>query len=135
MDQILEHCEGAIGITDDIIIHGKDDEEHDPNLHRFMCVAHEHGLVFNGDKCEVKKDSVTFFSTIYDADGAHPDPKKVDAVHQMPSPDTPSQLQQFLGMVTYLSIHPITLYPHCNTMGTAEKELKVQVEHLLSGSL
>ena len=26
MDQILEHCEGAIGITDDIIIHGKDNE-------------------------------------------------------------------------------------------------------------
>ena len=46
-----------------------------------MCVARQHGLVFNGDKCEVKKDSVTFFGTVYDADGAHPDPKKVDAVH------------------------------------------------------
>ena len=86
-----------------LLSHGKDDEEHDWNLHRFMCVAHEHGLVFNGDKCEVRKDSVTFFSTVYNADGAHPDPKKVDAVYQMPSPDTPSQLQQFLGIVTYLS--------------------------------
>ena len=103
MDQILEHCEGAIGITDDIIIHGKDDEGHNQNLHRFMHVTHKHGLVFYGDKCEVKKDSVTFFGTVYDTDGAHPDPKKVDAVHQMPTPDTPSQLQQFLGMVTYLS--------------------------------
>ena len=102
MDQILECCEGAIGITDDVVIHGKDDEDHDRNLHRFMRIAREHGLVFNGDKCEVK-DSVTFFSTVYDADGAHPDPKKVDAVHQMPRPETPSRLQQFLGMVTYLS--------------------------------
>ena len=25
MDQILDHCEGVIRITDDIIIHGKDD--------------------------------------------------------------------------------------------------------------
>ena len=66
-------------------------------------VTREHGLVFNGDKCEVKKDSVTFFGKVYDADGAHPDPTKVDAVHQMSSPDTPSQLQQFWGMVTYLS--------------------------------
>ena len=33
----------------------------------FMCRAHEHGLVFNGEKCEVKKDSVTFFRTVYDA--------------------------------------------------------------------
>ena len=103
MDQILECCEGAIGITDDVVIHRRDNEEHDWNLHRFMCVAHEHRLVFNGDKCEIKKDSVTFFGTVYNTDGAHPDPKKVDAVHHMPSPDTPSQLQQFLGMVTYLS--------------------------------
>ena len=29
--------------------------------------------------------------------------KKVDAVYQMPSPETPSQLQQFLRMGTYLS--------------------------------
>ena len=99
MDQILECCEGALGIADDVIIHGKDDEEHDQNLHRLMHVACEHGLLFNGDKCEVKKD----FGTVYDTDGGHPDPKKVDAVHQMPSPDTPSQLQQFFGMVTYLS--------------------------------
>ena len=39
MDQILKCCEGAIGITDDVIIHGKDDEELDQNLHRFMCVT------------------------------------------------------------------------------------------------
>ena len=81
MDQILECCEEAIGIADDVVIHGKGDEEHYQNLHRFMCVTFKHGLVFNGDKCEVKKDSVTFFGTVYDADGAHPDPKKVDAVH------------------------------------------------------
>ena len=103
MHQILEHCEGAIGIANDVVIYRKDDEEHDQNLHRFMCVAQQHGLIFNGEKCEVKKNSVTFFGTVYDADGAHPDPKKVDAVHQMPSPETPSQQQQFLGMVTYLS--------------------------------
>ena len=84
MDQILERCEGAIGIADDVVIHGKDDEEHNQNVPRFMRVAREHGLVFNGDKCKVKKGSVTFFGTVYDADGAHPDPKKVDAVHQMP---------------------------------------------------
>ena len=103
MDQILQCCEGVIGIADDVIIHGKDDEDHDRNLHNFMHTACEHGLVFNGEKCEVKKDSVTFFGTVYDANGAHPDPKKVDAIHKMPPPDNRQQLQHFLGMVTYLS--------------------------------
>ena len=102
MDQILECCEGVIGIADDVIIYGKD-EDHDQKLHRFMQVASQHGLVFNKEKCEVKKDSVTFFGTVYDANGAHPDPKKVDAIHKMPPPENQTQLQQFLGMVTYLS--------------------------------
>ena len=83
MDQILECCERVIGITDDVIIHGKDDEDHDRNLHNFMHTACEHGLVFNREKCEVKKNSVTFFRTVYDANGAHPDPKKVDAIHKI----------------------------------------------------
>ena len=102
MDQILECCEGVIGIADDIIIHGKDDEDHDRNLHNFMCTASEHGLVFNREKCEVK-NSVTFFGTVYDENRVHPDPKKVDAIHRMPPPDNKQQLQYFLGMVTYLS--------------------------------
>ena len=37
-----------------------------------------------------------------DANGAHPDPKKVDVIHEMPPPKNETQLQ-FLGMVTYLS--------------------------------
>ena len=102
MDQILECCEGVIGIADDVIIHRKNGENHDRNLHNFMCVACEHSLIFNGERCEVKKDSVTFFGTVYDANGAHPDPKKVDTIHKMPPPDNKQQLQHFLGMVTYL---------------------------------
>ena len=114
MDQILEHCEGAIGIADNV--HGKDNEEHNWNLHRFICIAHEHGPVFNGEKCEVKQDSVTFFSTVYDTDGAHPDPKKVDAVHQMPPPENPPQMHQFLGMLTYLSPVIPSLSTHIATL-------------------
>ena len=93
MDQILECCEGVIGITNDVVIYGKDDEDHDQKLHKFMHVICEHGLVFNREKCEVKKDSVIFFGTVYDANGAHPDPKKVEAIHEMPPPENQSQLQ------------------------------------------
>ena len=132
MDQILECCEGIIGITD--VIHGKDGEDHDRNLHNFMHTACEHGLVFNGEKCEVKKDSVTFFGTVYDANGAHPDPKKVDAIHKMPPSDN-IQLQHFLGMVTYLSPFIPSLYTHCTTTRTAEKGLRVYVEPNIPGSL
>ena len=139
MDQILEWCKGVIGIADDVVIYGDDDEDHDQNLHNFMCRAQEHGLVFNGEKCEVKKDSVTFFGTVYDANGAHPDPKKVDAIHKMPPPDSTRQqttASTFLrsGHIP-LTIHPITLYTHCTTMRTAEEGLGVHVEPYIPGSL
>ena len=101
-----------------------------------MCRAQEHGLVFNGEKCEVKKNSVTFFGTVYDANGAHPDPKKVDAIHKMPPPDSKLQLQHFLRMVTYLSpFIPITLYTYYTTMRTAEEGLRVHVGPYIPGSL
>ena len=85
MDQTLERCKGIIGIANDVVIYGDDNEDHNRYLHNFMCRAHEHSLVFNGEKCEVKKDLVTLFGTVYDANGAHPDTKKVDAIHKMPS--------------------------------------------------
>ena len=77
MDQILEYCKGAIGITDDVTFHGKDDKEDNWNLHKFTC---EHGLDFSREKCKVKKNLVMFFDTAYDADAA---------VHQMSPPETP----------------------------------------------
>ena len=103
MDQILECCKGIIGIAGDVIIHRHDDKEHDQCLHTLMQASRENGLVFNGEKCAIKQPSIKFFGWIYDKDGTHPDPSKVTAIHNMPAPETPSQPQKFLGMVTYLS--------------------------------
>jgi len=45
-----------------------------------MIVARQHGLVFNVEKCQIKVPHVTFFRTVYDRYGAHPNPGKVDAI-------------------------------------------------------
>ena len=68
-----------------------------------MRVTHEHGFVFNKEKCAVKQISIVFFGCVYDATGAHPDPEKVSTVHKMPALEIASQLQKFLRLVTYLS--------------------------------
>ena len=46
---------------------------------------------------------VKFFGCPYDESRVHPDPEKVDAVYALPTPTNITELQQFLGMVTYLS--------------------------------
>ena len=54
MDQILEECEGCIGIADDITIHGNTEAEHDAYLLELMEVSQKYGFVFNPKKTQVK---------------------------------------------------------------------------------
>ena len=102
MDQILEECEGCIGIADDITVHSCTKVDHDSLLWNCMHVTHKHGLVFNPQQTYVKASAVNFFSCLY-ADGIHLDPDKVDAIHILPVPTNVTKLQEFLSMVTYLS--------------------------------
>ena len=103
MDQFLKKCPGCIGIANDITVHGCTEAEHDAHLHNLMQVAHKYGVVFNPQKMHVKAPAVTFFGCLYDANGVHPDPEKVDDVHALPACTNVTELQEFLGMVTYLS--------------------------------
>ena len=103
MDQFLEECPRCIGITDDITVHGHTEAEHDAHLWNLMWVAHKYGIVFNPQKMHVKATAINFFGCLYDANGVHPDPEKVHAVHALPVPTNVTELQEFLSMVTYLS--------------------------------
>ena len=51
MDEILEDLPGVVGITYDVCVYGKDEEEHVWNLKALMDRAKETGLVFSSDKC------------------------------------------------------------------------------------
>ena len=103
MDQILEGLEGVVSIADDIIVHGVTEEQHDKNMRSLMDHAHVNGLVFNPEKCSLKADSVMFFRCLYDRNSIRPDPAKVEAIQAMPAPTCLCELQEFIGMVTYLS--------------------------------
>ena len=103
MDQILEECQGCIGITDDITVHGHAETEHFACLCTLMWITHKYDLVFNPQKTHVKAQAVNFFGCLYNANGVHLDPGKVDAIHTLQAPTNITKLQEFLGLVTYLS--------------------------------
>ena len=83
--------------------HGCTKAEHNAHLWNLMHVAHKYGLVFNPQKTHVKAPAVNFFGCLYDADSIHPDLDKVNAIHTLPVPTNVTKLQEFLGMVMYLS--------------------------------
>ncbi|XP_071476746.1 uncharacterized protein [Diadema antillarum] len=103
MDQILEQCPGTIGIADDIVVFGKNEAEHDKALHNLMTVGRKYGLVFNADKCDIKISQVKFFGCLYEKEGVHPGPAKIADITNLPTPSCLKELQQFLGMVQYMS--------------------------------
>ncbi|KAL8620857.1 hypothetical protein ACOMHN_047028 [Nucella lapillus] len=103
MDQILDQVEGAAGITDDIVVYAKSDEEHEKILRNLMDVAEKNGLMFNSEKCDIKANSITFFGMQYTADGVLPDPDKVTDLKNMSTPTSKREVQEFLGFITYLS--------------------------------
>ena len=102
MDAILEQCPGVIGIHDDMVIFGKDQEDPDANLINLLNVCQKKGLVLNSKKLELRREPVTFFGAEYSSQGMHPDPKKVQGITEMTAPKDKQQLQSFLGMVNYM---------------------------------
>ncbi|XP_072169003.1 uncharacterized protein [Diadema setosum] len=103
MDRVREGCPGTVCIADDIVVYGATEAEHDRNLLHLMNAAKKHGLTFNSSKCNIKQNRVTFFGNVYTKDGIKPDPKKVSDLQSLPAPTCKTELQQFLGMMTYLS--------------------------------
>ena len=53
MDAILEQCLGVIGIHDDMVIFGVDQEDHDANLINLLNVCQKEGLILNSKKLEL----------------------------------------------------------------------------------
>ena len=61
------------------------------------------GVSVQPTKTHVKAPALNFFGCLYDADGVHPDPDKVNAIHALQAPTNVTKLQEFLGMVMFLS--------------------------------
>ena len=68
-----------------------------------MQITCKYDLVFNPQKTHMKAQAINFFGCLYNANGVHPDPGKVYAVHTLPVPPNITKFQEFLDLVTYLS--------------------------------
>ena len=56
MDAILEQCPGVIGIHNDMVIVGVDQQDHDTNLINLLNICQKEGLVLNSKKLELRRE-------------------------------------------------------------------------------
>lgn len=81
IQSLLCNIPGSLNISDDIIIFGKSQVEHDEALEAVCQRLSDAHLTLNKEKCDLNKSSISFFGFIFTAHGISPDPKKVEAVN------------------------------------------------------
>lgn len=102
MAEIIDGIVNAKNDQDDIIVFGRDREQHDKALKEVLDKIRESGLKLNKKKCKIGVTETTFLCHVISAEGIKPDHRKIEAIANMQSPSNKTELQRFLGMVTYL---------------------------------
>ena len=91
-----------INKSDNILLHGKTEEEHDECLEALLERMEECGLTARIDKCEFAKERIVFFGYDLSADGIRPTDEKKEALRSVKKPTTVRELQSFLGLAGWV---------------------------------
>ncbi|CAC5396188.1 unnamed protein product [Mytilus coruscus] len=92
----LEGCAGQRNISDDTIVYGCTQQEHDERLNKVLDRMRDKGLRLNKDKCKFNMDKMTFMGHLLSAKGISPEKSKVEAVISARNPKTTSEVRSFL---------------------------------------
>ena len=99
LDEYRFNC--CLVYLDDIIIYSTSFEEHLTHLDLICGKLAEAGLTINTAKCIFASPSLKFLGHIISKEGVQVNPTKVDAVANIRSPTSQTQLRSFLGAVGY----------------------------------
>ena len=103
MDSLLGSLQWKVLLIylDDILIFGKDFQEHLDRLAVVLQTLIRANLKLKPSKCHLFRKSVKFLGHIISTEGIQPDPVKLEAVTQWPVPVSKDGVQSFLGFVSY----------------------------------
>ncbi|KAI3356920.1 hypothetical protein L3Q82_003348 [Scortum barcoo] len=86
---------------DDILIFSRSLPEHTQHVRQVLQRLLENQLFVKAEKCEFHVSKVSFLGFIIAPGQLHPDPSKIKAVENWPTPSTRKKLQQFLGFANF----------------------------------
>eukprot|EP00731_Ephydatia_muelleri_P035601 Em0140g4a len=101
MDTILQGLPGVVCYQDDILVTGKEIDEHLKNLERVFGRLKEFGLRLRLTKCKFLKESVEYLGHVISRNGICTSPKKIEVIQKAPIPLNVTELRSFLGIVNY----------------------------------
>ena len=107
ISKINEGINGVANSQDDIIIWADTKEAHDARVTQVLTRIRDSDLKLNKAKCVFGATELTFLGHIISAEGVKPDPRKVEAITNMPIPLTrPSCSDSWGWSITLGSLFP-----------------------------
>ena len=95
----IPHC---LNQRDNILLGGKDKEEHREVLKAVLQRAKDYRITFNREKCQFAQEEIEFFGRTFTKDGLKPSAEKAKAVKECAAPKSKEEVRSFLGMTGYL---------------------------------
>lgn len=90
---------------DDLIVFGKNIEDHNHNLHNVFQRLRDSNLKLNAKKCESLKTQMLYLGFVVSDKGISPDPAKVEVVKKFPKPTTVNECKRFVAFANYYRRH------------------------------
>lgn len=103
IEELFCGIDGCEVIAGDLMIWGRNNEEHDQRLKKVLDRAREVQLKLNQKKCKIRVTEVSYIGHTFTSDGIKPGQRKVQAILMMPEPNSKQDLQRFIGMIQYLA--------------------------------
>ena len=101
MESLLQGIPHVVVYLDNILITGKDDEEHLKSLEEVLSRLKKSGLRLKRDKCFFFQKEVEYLGYKIDANGLHPTEKMLQAIKDAPAPRNTAELKSYLGLLSY----------------------------------
>lgn len=102
IEEVLGHDPNILIYMDDILIFSSNWEHHKQLLRKVFQKLSEAGLTIKMSKCSFGLERVTYLGHVIDRYGVRPDPSKIAAVVNFPSPINVKKVRQFLGLAGWM---------------------------------
>ncbi|XP_048774395.2 uncharacterized protein K02A2.6-like [Ostrea edulis] len=123
--QVIQGIEGVRNLSDDIIVYGTDEVDHNRKLTKVLDRLAEKGLTLNREKCKFGLSKIVFLGHVISSEGIRPDQEKVQAVSETRTPTNSSEIRSFLGLANYCG----RFIPNFSTIAAPLRELTRKSTH------
>ena len=103
IQRVLSGLQGAANISDDVIVHGRGQEDHDKNVMAVLSRLDDANVTLNPEKCEFNMPRLIFMGMLLSKRGIGPTEERIRAVLEAREPESVPEVRSFLGLVNFSS--------------------------------